>query len=325
MKIAVVIGEKEKKEDNAELQKVLELYGNTVQFVPISKSLFDTLTSGSFDMILNLAGKEETDYKPAQYTGLFDLTGVPFALSGVDAVSLCKNKALFKPIIQNNLIPTPNYQVLKIYQKEATRWKCDVCFPVVIKIYQVGIKRHQMVDQVALDQKDLNNKLDQIIKSMKYSYCMVEQFVFGPKIFVPIIGNELTKDLRTLSPVESPIPKEWDPTTVLKNVNLPPELKPMDPNDPIAKRAVKLAEAGYLLTNCRDYAIASLLLDRTTGNLMLHEINPIPVLYKGGIGARIAEMQGISYENFINTILLSAMKRYEIKLNEKYQKLEQKK
>lgn len=325
MKIAVIVGENQKKDDNAEVQKALEQYGNTLQFIPIDKSIYETLTCGGFDIILSLAGKEETDFKPAQYTGLFDLTNIPFALSGVDAISLCKNKALFKPIIQYNLIPTPNYQVLKIYHKQIPKLQPDIQFPVVIKMYQVGIKRHQIADQIAMDPKDLQMKLEQIVKTMKYSYVMIEQFIFGDKIYVPIIGNELTKDIIILNPALAPISKEWNPQTVLQNVNLTPDLKPMDPNDPITKRAMKLSEAGYLLTNCRDFAIASLLIDRNTGNLLLHEINPIPVLFKWGIGARIADMQGINYESFLNKILLSALKRYEFKLNEKYQKLEQKK
>jgi D-alanine-D-alanine ligase len=333
MKLAVIVdpnllstpGEGEKGENITltQIRKALEAYEHNVNFLAADKTLLSALGAEKYEMIVNMAGKVEMGFKPAQFVGFFDLMDIPYTGSGVDAISLCKNRPLFKPIMQNNLIPIPNYQVLKIYSKKLPKISTDIHYPVVVKIYQVGIHRNQAEDAVAMDEKDLNNKLSNIVKSLKYSYCMIEEFIFGRKIYVFLLGNDLTNDLMTLPVMEAKIPTE-DAQTILKSISLNPEMVELSAEDPIGKRAAKLAEQAFLYSNCRDMALATFLLDKSTGNLLLHEINPIPILLPGYVSARIAEAAGISYEEFLNRIMLTAMKRYDLKIPGKYSKLEKK-
>jgi D-alanine-D-alanine ligase len=327
MKIAVIIDPQKitqiEQPEFIGVKKALEAFDNQVAFIGADKNLIQMLTADKYEFIVNMAGKIETNYKPAQYAGILDIVEIPYTGSGVDSISLCKNKALFKPIIQVNWIPTPNYEVLKIFSKKIPSIQSDIKYPVVIKIYTVGILHKQQEDYVAMDEKDLIAKLNTIIKSLKYSYCMIEEFIFGRKLYVPIIGNDLTNDLMTLPPMEVPIPQST-PQEILKNMSPNPELKPIDPSSLISKRAQNLAESAFLISNCRDVAMATLIIDQATGNLLLHEINPLPDLLPGGTVSQIAQNAGISYEDLINRILYTAMKRYELKISPKYNKFEKK-
>lgn len=195
-------------------------YDHQVQFLGADKNLLVSLSAEKYDMNFNMAGKAETGFKPAQFVGIFDIMEIPYTGCGVDAISLCKNRALFNPIMQANLIPMPNYQVLKIVSRKIPPIERDLRFPVVIKVYQSGIRRPQTGEDVAIDEPQLKNKLNSLVQNLKYSYCMIEEFVFGRKFYVPIIGNDITNDLTTLPVAEAITNPTENPQTILQNMLL---------------------------------------------------------------------------------------------------------
>ena len=307
------------------LQQTFEEYDNKVEFLVPNEKLLSLLDMGKFDLILNTTDKKVTNYRPAQYIALFDLASIPFVGSQMGAVSLCKNKSLFKSILQLNLIPTPEFHILKIQSGKLPSNKNNLHFPLIIKFFREGIHISEKDDKVVMNKKELDEILEKFVKKVKFSYVMLEEFIKGRKFYLPILGNDLNNNIRFLPALEFSSGVNLDIDK--KNKKNPSEevktetIHFLDRTNSYIKRARKIAHKAYTFCNCRDYAMAVFLIDEKTDNILLHEINPITNLLPEGKIALAAEHVGINYKELINDIVLNALKRYDMKIRGKYNKL----
>ncbi|MHA1671990.1 MAG: hypothetical protein ACTSYI_00050 [Promethearchaeota archaeon] len=323
---------KEKKEEEEEeeghplqvLEGALEKYGNRVTFLHPDDQLLSKLQDGKFDFILNTADKVATKYQPAQYVGLFDLAKIPYLGSRLDAIGICKNKALFKSILQLNFIATPKFQILKIQSGKIPKVDPNLRFPLIIKFFHEGIHEASIADIIIQNPEEIDDSVKNIIKKKKFSYAIIEEYIPSRKFYLPIFGNDLNDDIHFLPAVEYQYPPEWTSEERIKAHNEDLEKNFLEITNPLVKRARKVAHKAYTFCNCRDFAMAVFLVDEKTNNLLLHEINPITDLLPGGKMALAAEHVGLSYREMINDLILTALKRYDMKLRGKYGKREKK-
>lgn len=302
------------------LQNSLEEYDNQVEYLIPNENLPSLLQIGKFDLVLNTAGKSATQNLPAHYIALFDLVHVPFIGSPMDSVSICKNKALFKSLLQLNLIATPRFQMLKIQGGKLPPITRKLKYPLLVKFFYQGIHQDDVVDQLAPNSTVLSEILTNFTKKVKFSYVMIEEVIQGRKIYLPIIGNDLTDNIQFLPALEYLIPENISLEESLRVQNKDLNLKFLEMTDPLIKRARKVAHKAYNFCNCRDFAMAVFLVDEKTQNLLLHEINPLTSLLPEGKSALAATHVGIDYSEFINDIILNTLLRYDLKIRGKYSK-----
>ncbi|WP_457559759.1 hypothetical protein [Candidatus Harpocratesius sp.] len=307
-----------------ELKEVVEEYGNKTEFLIPNEELLSRLLTGKFDFILNTADKVATKFQPAQYVGLFDLAQIPYLGSRLDAIGICKNKALFKSILQLNFIATPKFQILKIQSGIFPKINPRFHYPVIIKIFSEGIHEPSIPDQIANSTEEIDSILKNISKKKRFTYAMIEEYIDSRKFYLPIFGNDLNDDIHFLPAIEYIFPENWSIEQRIKAKSEDLKYSFLEITNPIVKRARKVAHKAYTSCHCRDFAMSVFLIDEKTENLLLHEINPITNLLPNGKMAIAAKHIGLSYREMINDLILTALKRYDLKLRGKYGKREKK-
>lgn len=314
------IQDDESKPPLAKLQDALMDFDNKISLIALKVDNLAQLQQNSFDLILNTTNKISTHYRPAQYIGLLDLTRIPFCGSQMDSVSICKNKPLFKSLLQLNYIATPNFELIKIQGGKIPNIQKKFNFPLILKFYHAGLHTNSISDKVIMNFNELQENLNTHLKKSKNYFALAEEYIIGRKIYLPILGNELNGNIRFLPAIETIPSNEEDLQEKLLSSSDSQEKKFLELTDPLVKRARKIAIKAYNFFNCHDYAMFVFILDKKTNNLLLHEINPITSLLPDGKIAIAAEHLGISYSEIINDIILSTLLRYDVKLKGKYAK-----
>ena len=301
------------------LQDALNDFDNKVSFFPPKLDEIIHLKPKSYDLIINNADKISTNYHPAQIVGIFDLTQIPYCGSQIDAITICKNKPLFKSLLKLNHIATPKFQILKIQGGKIPEIRKDFKYPLVLKFFNAGIHTHSIKDKVIKNSVELQENLKIFLNKTKNYFALLEEYITGRKFYLPILGNELNNNIRFLPAIETLSSEEDLQANLLADSNLL-EKKFLELTDPLVKHARKIAKKAYNFFNCRDYAMAVFILDKNTNNLLLHEINPITSLLPNGKISIAAEHLGILYSEIINDIILATLLRYGFKLKGKYVK-----
>ena len=302
------------------LEEALRSYDNTVEFLYPDDKLFSLLQMGKFDLILNTTNKISTHMHPAQFVALFDIVGIPFVGSNMGAIYLCKYKALFKSLLKLNLIATPPFQILKIQGGKFPTIRKTFQFPVILKFFSEGIHLPKIQDQVVNTSAEAKVILTDYAKKHQFSSVLVEEFIIGRRLYLPLMGNDLNDSIHFLPALEYQYPTDisFDDQKALAYSDL--EVKFLEMTDPIVSRARKVARKAYTFCNCRDYAMAVFFWDEKNNNLLLHELNPMSSLLPDSKFMTAAGYVGISYNDVVNDIILAALERYGIKIRSKYAK-----
>lgn len=302
------------------MKKALEAYDNQVEFLSPDENLYNLLHMGKFDLIVNTAGKLATNFQPAQYIGMLDITKIPFSGSKMTTIGLCKDKALFKQLLRLNYIATTPFQKMKISKENIPPIKSILKFPIVVKFFTEGIHEANISDSIAEDKQELQEILENIAKKYDFSYVLLEEYVPGKKYYLPVIGNDLNDNIRFLPMMEYDYPSAQSPKEII-GAKLPPaKVKFLEMTNPLVKRARDVAKKAFTFYNCRDYAMVVFLQDERNENLLLHEINPLTSLLPTGKILQAADHIGDTYAEILNEILLYTMIRYKMKIRGKYNK-----
>ena len=302
------------------LRDALIEFDNKVSFIALKFDNIAQLNQNSFDLILNTTNKISTQYLPAQYIGLLDLIRIPFCGSQMDSVSICKNKPFFKLLLKLITIATPNFELIKIQGGKIPNIKKKFKYPLILKFFHAGIHTDSISDKVIMNFNDLQENLKIHLKKSKNYLALAEEYIFGRKIYLPILGNELNENIHFLPAIESISSDDDNLQVKIQSNSNEDEKKFLETTDPLVKRARKIAIKAYNFFNCHDYAMFVFILDKNTNNLLLHEINPITSLFPDGKISIAAEHLGISYSELINDIILSTLLRYDLKLKGDYVK-----
>ncbi len=303
----------------ATLQEALKDFGNKISFIPPNLELITQIKPNSYDLIIK-ANKNSTKHHPAQFIGLLDLTEIPYCGSQIDAITICKNKPLFKSLLQLNYIATPKFQILKVQSGKIPDIRKDFKFPLILKFFNAGIHTQSILDKVITNSDELDENLNINLKKSKNYFVLLEEYIVGRKFYLPILGNELNGNIRFLPAIETISSDEEDLLAKLSLNSDSLEKKFLEMTNPLIKHARKMAIKAYNFFNCKDYAMAVFILDKNTNNLLLHELNPLTSILPGGKISIAAEHLGISYSEMINDIILTTLLRYDIKLKGKYAK-----
>ncbi len=302
------------------LLDVLEEYDNKTYLLTPDETLLSNILNEKYDFIMNTTDKEATKYRPAQYIGLFDIADTPYLGSRMEAIGICKNKALFKTLMQLNMIAVPKFQMLKMQGGTFPPINKTLKPPLIAKFFFEGIHESTILDQILPSTKDLDEKLKNYAKKYHFSYVLLEEFVEGRKFYVPILGNDLYDDIHYLPAIEYRFPSNLPLEQRYFYEGKLVDVTYLEMTESIVKRARKIAHKAYNFCGCRDYSMAVFFWEESTNNLLLHEINPITSLLPQSKMAIAAEHIGLSYSDLINDLILTALKRYDVKLRGKYGK-----
>lgn len=223
--------------------------------------------------------------------------GLRFTCSGSAACRVVMDKILTKRLLDKTKMPTAPW-------KTVTRSNCDfpeeLGLPLILKVPCEG----STVGIIKVDRReDWEQALEEEFKMA--DELLVESFIKGVEISVPVISGE------ALEPVEIRSPKgfyDYDAKYVYKDGHT----QYFCPSESLKKEEIeyakKLAEAFYFVTGCSDLVRVDFIVS-PDGTPYILEGNALPGCTATSLVPKSAAVGGICFEKLTAHIVYSAMKR----------------
>jgi D-alanine-D-alanine ligase len=265
------------------------------------------------DVVFNLVEFFHDDPRlEAMVAGVYELLRIPYTGAGPLALMQCQKKSTAKDMLLANGIRTPRFRVFRhgpVPRRHGLR------YPLIVKPVQedasAGIDESSVVDAYG----PLEERVRFIWKEFDQG-ALVEEFIEGRELHVPVLGNYPPRTLPVAEVDFSRLPPEmrtvltfgakWDPRHVAyQNVETrcPADL-------PVRLRAKvgRIAVSAVTVLGCRDYARVDLRVN-PKGEVYVLEVNPNPDLAEGDVFMVAAHAAGMSTTQVLRKIIELAVRR----------------
>ena len=243
--------------------------------------------------------------------GLLELAGLPYVGAGVTASAVGMDKAVAKDVFRTHRLPVLHYHVIlrDAWQRDRAGI-VDLCektlhYPMFTKPANLGssvgvCKAH--------NQDELMAGLDEAARFDRK--LIVEQGIQAREIEVSVLGND--------DPIAS-VPGEIIPSRefysyAAKYVDDASDLLiPAPLTDEQTESIRELAIRAYTAVDCAGMARVDFLMDASTDEIWLNELNTIPGFTPISMYPKLWEATGISYTELIDRLIQLALERYQDK------------
>jgi len=235
---------------------------------------------------------------------LLDLLRIPYTGSGALALAIALNKPLAKTLFVARGILTPGFTVCESMPAEMPTLK----FPWMLKLAGEDASLGITTDNVVFDNASAIRRLQQLFDEFR-APVLVEEFVDGREFTVPLLDGRplLVEEIEfDVEPRIVSFRGKWDEGSAEYAGTRPVFAPQIDdgPRHEMLRLAVEVAEVIGLV----DYARVDFRMDGA-GRLFVLEGNPNPDITPGSGYRRALDAVGISYSQFIATLLDKAAGR----------------
>jgi D-alanine-D-alanine ligase len=243
--------------------------------------------------------------------GLLELAGLPYVGAGVTASAVGMDKAIAKDVFRTHGLPVLPYHVVlrKTWQRHpaGTVTLCEktLRYPMFTKPANMG---SSVGVSKAHNQDELMAGLDEAARFDRK--LIVEQGIQAREIEVSVLGND--------DPIAS-LPGEIIPSRefysyAAKYVDDASDLLiPAPITDEQTEKIRELAIQAYMAVDCAGMARVDFLMDASTDEIWLNELNTIPGFTPISMYPKLWEATGISYTELIDRLIQLALERHEDK------------
>jgi len=234
--------------------------------------------------------------------GLLEMMGIPYTGSGVLASALGMNKIAAKKLMRSSGVPTPDYCEIEMDEpadSAAARVEAQLGLPVMVKPVEEG---SSLGVSKCKRPADLVNCVAQ--GRAQFGPMFAERFVAGREITAGVLERE---GRRESLPILELVPKnefydyEAKYTEGMTEFILPARLEPA-----VYEEAQRMAVAAFAAIGCRGYARVDMMVDEA-GVPWFVEVNTLPGMTELSDLPAQAHAAGLSYEDLVETILLTAV------------------
>lgn len=247
----------------------------------------------------------------AQVAQILDDSGFVYTGSPASVLTRCWDRRLVKARLEQHAIPTPSWTCLSPESERDPSWDQ---FPAIVKPAwehcSVGITS----DAVVLDPDELAGRVAFVWDTLQQP-ALVEEFIDGRELHVTVWGNG-TLDVLPLAEMDfSCFPDLRDRLCTFDSKFTPGsahyekiEVRVPAPLGETERQAVEdVSRQTYRAFGCRDYARIDL---RLRGDAcMVLDVNPNPDLGHDTSTASAAEVAGLSYGEFVSSVVNLAARR----------------
>jgi D-alanine-D-alanine ligase len=271
------------------------------------------------DIVFNLCESLAGDVRhEVVVPALLDLARIPYTGSEALGLSIALQKDRTKAALAAHGIPTPAWRLFAPHLARSAK-EIDLPFPLIVKPSRedasVGIDRNSVVHT----ERELSRKVAEVVERFRQP-ALVERFIEGREIYVSLVGNETPEALPMHEidflglPMEFPRivsyagkwhtdSDEWRFTRPVRADHL---------SEVEVQRLEDVALAAFRALELRDYARVDLRLG-TDGVPYVIDVNPNCDLSNGAGVSRAAALANWTYPELIERIVLTALRRYEVK------------
>lgn len=260
-------------------------------------------------VFVGLHGKFGED---GQIQALLDNLSVSYTGSGALASMLAMDKLITKKIFEAKKILTPRYVALDRQQyyfkkQESVKKILSVIkLPLVIKPVASG---SSIGVTIIKDEGDIEDALEIAFKEGEQ--LLVEDYVGGTEITVPVLGN---KTPQALPVVEIAPQRDFFDFKAKYNPKLCDEIVPARVSPKLTQKAQDLALKVYRAFGCRGFARIDMIvktsnIQHPTSSIYVLELNTIPGLTKNSLVPKSARAAGIEFTQLLDKIIKYAREK----------------
>lgn len=247
--------------------------------------------------------------------GFFELVGVPYVGAGVAASAVGMDKVMAKGLFQVYNIPVTPYRVV-LRREWQTRPEqimadCEAAFgyPMFVKPANLGssVGVHKVKDAASFRAgMDDASQYDRKV--------LVEAGIDAREIEISVLGNDepiasLPGEVISSREFYSYAAKYLDNASELI---IPAQLTPAQTHEVQA-----LAVAAFKAIDCSGLARCDFLLEKSSGQFYLNEVNTMPGFTPISMYPKLWEASGLAYSDLVDRLIELAIERYEDKQQSK--------
>jgi D-alanine-D-alanine ligase len=296
------------KEIIQEVKEAIEAGGHKVVLIGNVRNLLKKLPNLGVDIILNICEGIGSRNRESQVPVILETFGIPYIGSDGLTMSLALDKIMAKKFLVAEGIPTPPY--LGIDRLDELINLDHMKFPMIVKLRNEGTSKGMSDKSVVHNRKELKNQAEFLFHRYHNSPLIIEKFIPGSELTVPLIGNE---PVEVFPPVQISIKDKLDLGEMIYSFEMvtSPDLQYVCPAK-ISKRLEKmlsdLALRTYTAVGCLDFGRVDFRVDQD-GNPYVLEINPLPSLSTEDVFNISPALVGCDFKNAIDKIIDAGLKR----------------
>ncbi|MFZ5366442.1 MAG: D-alanine--D-alanine ligase family protein [Patescibacteria group bacterium] len=231
--------------------------------------------------------------------GMLELAGLPYTGAGVLASALGMDKPMFRRVIEERGIPTPEYLVFEKGENSSIIWK-KFKTPLVVKPSSQG-------SSVGVSIVRRKEELDEALKKA-FNFgprVIIEEYLSGTEVTCGVLGNENPQAL----PVVEIVPKkEFFDYEAKYDETKCDEIVPARISRKLTKKVQDLAIRVFKAIDCRGFGRVDMIISQ--GKPFVLEINTIPGLTPVSLFPKEASAAGISYSELLDRIISLALENH---------------
>jgi D-alanine-D-alanine ligase len=299
----------------------LATQGHGVRRVAVGSSaaeIVDALAIGpATDVVVNLCeGLGGTGAGEANVAGLVELCGLPLTGSPSECLSLVRDKARTKWLLQGAGLPTAPFFYLAAGERLPREGLVALLAagPCLVKPAKEDASLGISQQSVVTDLKALGRQVAVI--QARYGDVLIERYLPGREFNAGIVALGEPSllpiaEIKFGGPAENPwqlvtYDAKWAPGSA--DYASTPVACPANVEPALAARVEQAALAAFRVTCCRDYARVDFRVD-AGGEAYILEVNANPDLSPSAGFARGLSVAGLNYDDFIERLIQSAAAR----------------
>lgn len=288
------------------IETAIRARGHTVDRIGNIHSLAARLVSGAaWDFVFNIAEGLTGLGRESQVPCLLEAWNIPYSFSDPLVLALCLHKGMTKRVIRDAGLATPAFTVL---ETAAQARQVNLPYPLFAKPVAEGTGKGISAASKIQTPVALEQTAAALLAKFRQGV-LVETFLPGREFTVGITGTAAEARAVGCMEIHYGGGAEGEAYSYVNKAEYEKRVSYTPARDKTAQKAAELALAAYRVLGCRDGGRADLRCD-AAGEPNFIEINPLaglnPIHSDLPIAARLA---GVSYEQLIQEILESGLKR----------------
>jgi D-alanine-D-alanine ligase len=286
-----------------------------VVLIEADNKMFNKLIKEKPDIVFNMAEGFNGASREAQVPAILDMLKIPYTGSDPVTLGICLDKQRTKEILSFNNIPTP-----KFLTASSSKELKNIFLPAVVKPVWEGSSKGIVNNSLVRTQKELKEQINRVVNDYNQP-ALVEEFLDGREFTVAVLGND--DNARILPIVEIKLDKlppgsnkmySYEAKWVWDTSDKPLDIFecPAKLSSKLKKKIEHLCKRAFNILRCRDWCRIDVRLDKN-GEPHIIELNPLPGVLPNpednSCFPKAARSAGISYDEMINSVLNSAIKR----------------
>ena len=293
---------------------------NSVILIEANEEAYNKFREVKPDIVFNIAEGANGVSREAQIPAMLDMLQIPYTGSDALTLAICLDKARTKEILSYYKVPTAKFFVADRIEDAENQ---NIEYPLIVKPISEGSGKGIYASSFVHNKEELIREIKRITSEYNQS-ALVEEFLSGREFTVAVLGND--GDTKILPPIEMRYDKYPKGVTPIYSYEakwiLDTKENDFDVFDCPANIDIGLEEKinkvcldTYRVLKCRDWSRIDLRLDKH-GEPSIIEINPLPGIIpdpkENSSFPKAARAAGIDYNDMINHVLASAVKRYNL-------------